>query len=57
MHREELETLQHSRSELWRMACHGEITVDELYAGLRHLRKLAGVALYDRPPQPKYQRR
>jgi hypothetical protein len=39
------------------MACHGEITVEQLYAGLAHLRKLVGSELYDRPPQPKYQRR
>lgn len=53
MHREELEDFQNTRTELWRLACHGKLTVEELYAELAKLRAHVGEALYDRRPQAK----
>ena len=53
MHREQLEDFQNTRTELWRLACHGKLTVEELYAELAKLRAHIGEALYDRRPQAK----
>jgi len=53
MHRDELEDFQNTRTELWRLACHGKLTVEELYAELAKLREHVGPALYDRRPQAK----
>lgn len=57
MHPQELEQHQHTRTELWRAACHGELTVEELYRSLAQLRKVVGPSLYDRPPRAKFERR
>lgn len=56
MHREQLEDFQNTRTDLWRAACHGELTVEELYRELAKLRKHVGPSLYDRRPQPKFRR-
>ena len=53
MHREELEDFQNTRTELWRLACHGKLSVVELYRELAKLRDHVGPALYDRRPQAK----
>jgi hypothetical protein len=56
MHPEEIEHPQATRTELWRLACHGKITVHELYAKLAALRERVGEALYDRRPRAKVAR-
>ena len=56
MRREQLEDFQNTRTELWRLACHGKLTVEELYAELAKLRAHVGEALYDRRPQAKIAR-
>ena len=42
MHPEELESYQATRTDLWRAACHGELTVEELYHELAKLREHVG---------------
>ena len=56
MHPEEIEHHQSTRTELWRLACHGKLTVEELYAELAKLRAHVGEALYDRRPRAKIAR-
>ena len=53
MHPEEIQHHQNTRTELWRLACTGKLTVVELYRELVKLREHVGEALYDRRPQAK----